>query len=194
MTLTPSKVNQGLPAPAANAWPIVGPTLTKGTQGSTGFSTQDLKDAGRVTIAWTVTGFVTTATAEALLTVTESRDAAATTTFTTKVITSGKRLRIQSIMWQIGGAGSTPAISRCTLRIRVNTAGAVTTSSPVQFITQAQAIASARSMDTNVVEFPDGLEFSGNGTVQIGFTCESPDWVTTTNTPYVNLSIVAFEY
>jgi len=187
----------------ANSLPIViasdqtaltPPTLTKGTQGTTGHSVQNLKDAGRVTIAWTVFGFTTTATAEGLLTVTESRDGAATTTFTSKVITSGKRLRIQSVMWQIGGAGTTPAISRATLRIRVNGSGAATTSSPLQFLTQAQAPATARSVGTSVVEFPDGFEFLGDGTRQIGFTVESPDWVTTTNTPYVNLAITAFEY
>jgi len=171
------------------------PTLTKGTQGATGHSTQDLKDAGRVNIMWTLNAFVTTAVAETLMTITESRDGAATTTFTSKVVTNGKRIRITSIAWTVMSAGSAPAgAQRERLRIRFNSAGAVTTSSPLQVVLSQTAAQTAKSTVTQNVQFPDGIEFLGDGTKQIGVTLESPDWVTGTTTPVVDLTIFAFEY
>jgi hypothetical protein len=106
--------------------------LTKGTQSANGFSVQDLKDSGRVGIFWTVDQFAAASAADTLLTVTESRDGAAVTTFTTKVVTSGKRLRLQTchLCYEING--TTVANMRpIYVRIRFNTAGAVTTSSPL---------------------------------------------------------------
>jgi len=170
------------------------PTLTKGTQGSTGFSTQDLKDAGRVNIMWTVSAFVTTAVSEALLTVTESRDAATTTTFTSKTITSGKRLRITSVNAGFLGGGTTPVVSRAILRIRANTAGATTTASPLQAVLTGSSGLNAKTITPQTWTFPDGIEILGDGTKTIGVTFESPDWVTTTNIPILYLTIFAFEY
>jgi len=196
--LVAAVVNGSLPAGTNSIGQVTAnaPTITKGTQGSTGYSTQDLKDSGRVTIAWTVNQFVTTQTAEALLTVTESRDGAATTTFTSKTITNGKRLRLQSISFIVAAGGSAPAISRVTIRIRVNTAGATTTSSPVQFIGAQGITAAAKAMGpTFVQDWPDGLEFLGDGTKTIGVTIDSLDWVTGTNTPQLwSLTITGFEY
>jgi hypothetical protein len=152
------------------------------------------KDNGRTNLAWTVSSFVTTAVAEALLTVTESRDGAATSTFTSKVITSGKRLRITSITAGLQGGGTAPVLSRAYVRVRVNTAGAVTTASPLQLILPGSPPASAKGITTVAQTYPDGVEFAGNGTTQIGFTFESPDWVTGTNIPILYLSVFGFEY
>jgi hypothetical protein len=170
------------------------PTLTKGTQGSTGFSVQDLKDSGRVNIAWTVDQFVTTGASEAMLTFTESRDGAATSTTASKTITNGKRLRITSMALTVYAGGTTPAISRVLIKVRVNTAGAVATSSPIQHVLGVGVAAAAKSMSVVTHQFPDGIEFLGNGTVTIGFSVTSIDWVTTTNTPVVSLAVTAFEY
>ena len=179
---------------SADVVTVTPPTLTKGTQGATGFSVQDLKDSGRVNIMWTVSKFVTTATSEALLTVTESRDGAATTTFTSKVVTSGKRLRITSITVAVEAAGSAPAVSRNFVRLRFNTAGAVTTASPLQVILPVSSSATAKTITTQFDDFPDGIEFLGDGTKQIGVTLESPDWVTAANTPTVTVSVFGYEY
>lgn len=172
----------------------VPPALTKGVQGTTGYSTQDLKDSGRTNIQWSVDAFTTTATAEALLTVTESRDGAATTTFTSKTITNGKRLRIASLVYAIQAGGSTPAISRVVLRMRVNSAGATTTASPIQLVVPLSVIATSKTFQVIEMTLHDGIEYAGDGTRSIGFSAQSADWVTGTNTPVVYLSVNAFEY
>jgi len=174
--------------------PATAPTLTKGTQGSAGWSVQNLKDSGRVNIMWTVDQFITAGATEAMLTFTESRDGAATSTTASKTITSGKRLRITSIMASAYAGGTTPAISRLIVKMRVNTAGAVATTSPLQFTLPLGVAAAAKSLTTVTHQFPDGVEFLGNGTVTIGFSCTSIDFVTTTNTPILSLSVTAFEY
>jgi hypothetical protein len=175
---------------------VTPPTLTKGTQGATGFSVQDLKDSGRVNIAWTAE-FAFAQTAETLLTVTESRDGAATATFTTKVVTSGKRLRITSMFLEDETLGTgTTVPQRCYLRMRFNTAGAVTTASPLQAVigVAAEPPAILKTAAWTSLSVPDGIEFLGDGTKQIGFTLETPDWVVTTQTGRAKVTITAFEY
>jgi hypothetical protein len=184
----------GLAAGTNQVGTTLGPTLTKGTQGATGYSVQNLKDSGRVNMMWVVDSFTTTATAEQLLTITESRDGAATSTFTSKVITSGKRLRITSLALGVQAAGSAPVVSRVWLRIRVNTAGAVTTTSPLQFTIATSTPATAKTITNLFDDFPDGLEFAGTGTTQIGVTVQALDWVSGTNTPGVTLTLFGFEY
>lgn len=174
--------------------PVSVPALTKGVQGANGLTTQDLKDSGRVNVCWTLSRTAAASIAEALLTLTESRDGAAVTTFSSKIITSGKRFRITSLTVSAEAGGTTPAISRCTLRLRVNTAGAVLITSPLQWVTTLSTPASAKSVVNFFQDFPDGMEFLGDGTKQIAFTWESPDWVTTTNIPAMTLTIFGFEY
>jgi hypothetical protein len=165
----------------------------KGTQGANAVPVQELKDSGRVNIMWTLE-FAPAAVAEALMTMTESRDGAAVTTFTTKVVTSGKRLRITSwTMTTENTLGVNP--KRAKLRMKYNTAGAVTTASPLQ----ANLVASVPGVVNTVGapamdDFPDGIEFLGDGTKQIGFTLEFPDWVTGTQTGKVYVTIFGFEY
>jgi hypothetical protein len=169
-------------------------SAAKGVQGANALAVHDMKDTGRVNIMWTISGSQPGATSETLQTVTESRDGAATTTFTSQTVTSGKRLRLTSVMFAIEGAGGTPAVSRGRLRIRFNTAGAVTTSSPLQFVLPLSGAATAKSVTSVFDDLPDGVEFLGDGTKQIGITIESPDWVTTTNIPVFYASIFGFEY
>jgi hypothetical protein len=169
-------------------------SLVKGTQGANGFTVQNLRDAGRTTISWTVDKFASVATAEALLTVTESRNGAATSTFTSVLVTSGKRLRIQSISAFLKTTTGT-ALQTCHIGVRFNTAGAVTTSSPLVWrgalgTNVALALASAQ-MDW---EFPDGLEFLGDGTKQWGLSAAFPEWVTGSAVATISLSLIAFEY
>jgi hypothetical protein len=168
-------------------------TSVKGTQAARAVGVQDLKDAGRVNIAWTAE-FAPAATAEALLTVTESRDGAATTTFTTKVVTSGKRLRITGISIVVENTlGTNP--KRAKLRLRFNTAGAVTTASPLQGTWAASVSTAANTLGMPAIEeFTDGMEFLGDGTKQIGFTLEFPDWVSAAQTGKIYMTCTAFEY
>jgi hypothetical protein len=172
-------------------------TAAKGTQTSRALGTQDLKDSGRVNIMWTAE-FAATATSEALLTLTESRDGGATSTFTTKVVTSGKRLRICSIHMVVESGGSTgTALQRAILRMRFNTAGAVIASSPLQGVWEAGfPVAPALKGVSAPVndDLPDSVEFLGDGTKQIGFTLTNPDWVVTTQIPTTRVTVFAYEY
>jgi hypothetical protein len=167
--------------------------LTKGTQGATGVSVQELKDAGRVNIMWTLE-FAPAAVAEALMTMTESRDGAAVTTYTTKVVTSGKRLRITSLSMVVENTlGVNP--KRAKLRMKFNTAGPVTTASPLQGTWAASVATAVNTIGTSLLEdFPDGIEYLGDGTKQIGFTLEFPDWVTVAQTGKVYVTVFAYEY
>jgi hypothetical protein len=171
-----------------------GPTLTKGTQGSTGFSVQELKDAGRSCLAMTAQ-FAFAQTAETLLTMTLSTDGGGVTTFSSRVITSGKRFRIQSVTIEVETLGSGTAPQRAYLRLRRNTAGATTATSALQTVwccaNNTAIVKSAAFMD---YEVPDGMEMLGDGTGTFGFTLETPDWVATTGTGAAKITIIGFEY
>jgi hypothetical protein len=170
------------------------PTLTKGTQGATGYSVQELKDAGRSCLAMTAQ-FTFAQTAETLLTMTLSVDGAATSTFSSRVITNGKRFRIQSITIEVETLGSGTAPQRAYLRLRRNTAGATTASSALQAVwccvNNTAIVKSAAFMD---YEVPDGLEMVGDGTGTFGFTLETPDWVTSTATGAAKITVIGYEY
>lgn len=180
--------------PVSGTVTITPPTLTKATQGSTGLSVQNLKDAGRTTLAMTAE-FAFAQTAETLLTMTLSSNGATTTTFTSRTITSGKRFRVQSAILQVEllGSGTTP--QRAYLRMRANTAGATTASSPLQWILPC-GVTTAIVKATNwaSLEIPDGFELAGDGTATFGFTLETPEWVTTTATGRAKITVFGFEY
>lgn len=165
-----------------------GPTLTKGTQAATGFSTQDLKDAGRVSAcAATVIGGVTAVTSEALLSLVVVRDGVAAGGATTITVTSGKRFRVQGIVAGVRSSAATVLSGRVALRM--NPSGAVTASSPILAILSMtqQAAALAEAGDTCVMAVPDGIEFSG--TMQFGLSqvCSGTGGV-------VYASIIGYEY
>ena len=160
---------------------------------------QNLKDSGRVNIALTIE-FAFAQTAETLLTVTESRDGAATATFTSKTITSGKRIRFTggfAIIETLGTGTTVP--QRMYLRLRVNTAGATIATSPLQYvfglgISTGSAAIPLKSSNAGHIVIPDGVEYAGNGTVTYGLTLETPDWVVTTGTGRCKITLFAFEY
>lgn len=177
-----------------NAVAVTAPTLTKGTQGANGWSVQHLKDAGRSTLCMTAE-FTFAQVAETLLTLTLSADGAATSTFSSRVITNGKKFRIQSISATVESLGSGTAPQRAYLRLRRNTAGATTAASPLQgvwgFVNATAIVKSGFSMD---YEVPDGLEMNGDGTGTFGFTLETPDWVTSTATGRIKITIIGVEF
>ncbi len=178
----------GLPAGANNIGTTNGPTLTKGTQGATGYSVQDLKDAGRVLFsAATVVAGVTTVTAEALMTLTPTRAGAAGAAATTIQATSGKTLCIEKISFSHRSTAAAVLSARSFLRM--NPGGAVALASPIidVFSTTQQAAALAEAGDTVVVTYPGGLEISGTQNVGISHIASA-----ITGALYV--SIVGFEY
>jgi hypothetical protein len=176
------------------ASPVSAPAITKGTQAANGFTVQPLRDAGRNTIAMTAE-FTFAQTAETLLTMTLSQNGGTTTTFTSRTITSGKKFRIQAMFMEVEALGSGTTPQRAYLRLRVNTAGATTTSSPLQAILGVGVTtAIVKATEKGTLEFPEGLEFNGDGTATFGLSLETPDWVTSTATGRAKITVIGYEY
>lgn len=167
------------------AQPTTAPTLTKGTQGANGWSTQDLKDGGRVikTYVCTATAGVTS---EGLITLTPYADMAAGGTATSFAVTNGKRLRLQSMV--VTWRNNTAAAGGVTVRFRVNSNGTAIVSSPVQFAVNATtSLGTTGSGTTSVLTFPDGLELSG--TMQFALTQIAVGAVVG-----LDVSVIGYEY
>jgi hypothetical protein len=147
--------------PVSGTVTITPPTLTKGSQGATGISTQDLKDAGRVMKCFT--GTFTAATSEAMVTLTPVADGVAGSTGTTFAVTTAKRLRIVSMTVTTRNAGA--AVQGVVCNLRMNPSGAAIVSSPLLATVGAGTnVATANVVDSGSA--PLDLEFSG--TMQLG--------------------------
>ena len=174
-------------SPMSNVVVTRPPTLTKGTQGAAGFSTQDLKDAGRVAFsAATVIAGVTAVTVEALITLVPVRAGTAGTTATTQAVTAAKRLRITGIT--IGFISTAAAVLSMRFALRTNPAGAVTATSPILHIIPLSSAAAVAQQGAQItIPFPDGFEFSGTeqfGITQIGNAITGTLWATVTGFEY----------
>jgi hypothetical protein len=171
---------------------ITPPTLTKGTQGGTGLSVQDLKDAGRTAKRYyAVAAAAGATTTETAITLTHSSQDSATTTGTSFTPTNGKTFRITAIVFATRG-NATATVQTTTFNLRMNTAGAVTTTStPVLLSVRSATPATASAWDRFVVEIPDGIEISGDGTKQWGVTAAA---TYVTNAPTWDVTIIGFEY
>lgn len=168
------------------------PTLTKGTQGATGFSVQALQDAGRSHVNFYAIAVASgTTTTETAVTLTKSADTGATSNAASFVVTSGKRYRITSMTFaSLGNAVATAQTTVCSLRI--NTAGAVTTAStPITFRSRTATPATASAYDRDHINIGAGYEIVGDGTLQMGVTCNA---TFTTNAPTWDVRITGFEY
>lgn len=172
--------------------PIVGPTLTKGTQGATGLSTQDLKDAGRTHVNYYAVAIASGTTGtETAISLTKASGTSATSAANSHAPTSGKRFRITSIAFATRGH-ATATIQSTTFNLRINTAGAVTTTStPVVLSVRSATPATASAWDRVIVPIPDGFEIVGDGTLQFGVTAAA---TFTTNAPTWDVTITGFEY
>ncbi|MES2904407.1 MAG: hypothetical protein V4696_09510, partial [Pseudomonadota bacterium] len=162
-------ISAALPAGANTIGTTTGPTLTKGTQGASGYSVQDLKDAGRVIVnAATAIAGVTAVTTEALLTLNVSRDGAATSGVTTIAVTSGKRLRILGMT--VGIISTAAAVISARISLRMNPSGAAAANSPILVTAplSQQAAALAQAGNEMSVMFPEAIEISG--TMQVGIS------------------------
>jgi len=164
----------------------------KGSQGTNALATQDLKDAGRVAVCMSGTNLAVGATTvEAALTLTKSAGTAANTSAVSFVVTSGKRYRITSIVAAVVG-NAVATSDTVVFSLRLNTAGAVTTSStPIVLAFRAATPATAGAQQAVAIEIPEGLEILGDGTLQIGATVNA---VYTANAPTVDLAIIGYEY
>lgn len=163
------------------------PSITKGTQGTTGFAVQDLKDSGRTLCSFTASA-VTANTAEALISLTPYRDLVAGAAATTFAVTSGKRLRLQALILTV----------RCTSTVNVGgivrlrmLAGTVLVTSPVHFSVGGQgsnlATAVAGNAMSYFVDLPEGFELSG--TMQFGLT-----QLFSAATATLDVHVIGYEY
>ena len=177
----------------STAWLVAGATLTKATQGATGFSVQDLKDAGRSARNILLDSFAVAAATETLNTMSYSTDNGTLTTGTSYTVTTAKRLRIQAVSVGLHTiTGNTTAVA-VIVRIRVNNAGAATVTSPVQMVIPLAGIAAAnQNADTVVIPIPDGWEFVAGAGIGVTTTCAG--FVATTAAPKVDISIIGYEY
>lgn len=133
-----------------------------------------------------------TTTTETAITLTRSSGTSATTTGTSFVVTSGKRFKITQLIFATRG-NATATIQSTTFNFRLNTAGAVTTTStPVILSVRSATPATASAWDRVVVTLPgDGIEIPGDGTLQFGITAAA---TYTTNAPTWDVTIIGYEY
>lgn len=174
--------------PISGTVTITPPTLTKGTQGATGLSVQNLKDAGRAIVnAATAIAGVTAVTTEALLTLAISRDGAGTSNATTIAVTSGKRLRIIGVI--AGVISTAAAVISARVSLRMNPGGSVAANSPILAILplSQQAAALAQAGDTCVLMFPEAIEISG--TMQVGLS-----QIASVTSGTIWASLIGYEY
>lgn len=142
---------------------------------------------------WANAAAAGTTTTETAITLSKSPSAGGTvTTGTSFVVTSGKTFRITAISVASRGH-STGTAQVTTFNLRVNTAGAVTTSSAVWFSARSATPATSFTWDrTNVYTFAgDGPEVLGNGTIQIGITAAA---TYSSNAPTWDVQIIGYEY
>jgi hypothetical protein len=165
----------------------------KGTQGSFALVTQPMADTGRTSRMFTAS-VASTATAETLITLTFSNALAATSTCSSCAVTSGKRLRIQTLTASARNSTGTAA-GNVTLILRAAVAGATSTASPLQWRSTVNVPASAVSVLFPDAHIPDGFEIDANGgTNTFGLTITDPHWVAATAITTFDISIIAYEY
>lgn len=176
---------------------------TKTTLGADGVTDGDVSKAnpmpvivqhtGRTELRFYATGVAagTTGT-ETAITLTKSSGTSATTTASSFVVTSGKRFKITQIVFASRG-NATATAQVTTFNVRINTAGAVTTTS-TPLIIQLRTATPATALAWDRVQLimpPDGIEIVGDGTLQFGITFNS---VYTTNAPTIDVCIIGYEY
>ena len=133
-----------------------------------------------------------TTTTETAITLTRSAGTAATSTGASHVVTSGKRFKITAILFATRGHNTATA-QQTTFNFRVNTAGAVITSTtPIILAARCATPGTANAWDRNSIMLPaDGIEIVGDGTLQWGVTANA---TYTTNAPTWDVLITGDEY
>jgi hypothetical protein len=186
VTLSP---NSPLPAGANQLGTTLGPTLTKGTQGATGYSTQDLKDSGRAAKTM-FSAFTSTAAAETAISFqVASSFGAPAVAAASYTVTAGTTLRIQQIDAVMRAGGTTPAASLATLKIKVggNQQGRAFTVAVPTTVAAGPAVFPGMP-----VPFPDGFEIPA-GSV-LSFTLTLSAFTAAVNTPIIDINVTGFEY
>lgn len=180
-------------ATAANLQATITPqTLTKGTQGAVGITTQDLKDAGRNAVHYYTIIPVLTSATDTLQSLTGTKASATVVATTTPaVVTTAKTFRVTRlaatyIATAVSGYG--------IIRLRFQPAGVVTITSPVAatLTVGSSAPTTANATDTEEASLADGWEFAAG--VGVGISVQGFSAVTPTAVGYVIVSVTGYEY
>ena len=190
------QLNGGFPLPAGtnSIGTVQQAALTKGAQGATGVSTQDLKDSGRNQTNYFTATLVALTAAEALLSLTGYKSGAAVAATTTPaVVTTGKTYRVQSITITYAATTTTEGSVQVNLRANSTGVGAVTSalvcSWNVGLLGGAEIVG---SLNTVSIPIPDGMEFpAGTGLVLTGLGLIG---LTATAVGDVKVSMTGYEY
>jgi len=162
-------------------------TTAKGTQGAAGLPTQDLKDSGRSKVILTLTK-ATSITTEALVTLTQKKGDAVTSTGTSYTVTAGKTLRLQAML--LSATLTVAGITAVAVRLREGASGGGAVSATSDIITEIEVSANIATIGVSTQQelvFPDGLELVGGQ--QIGVS-----ELATTVDAAVTVCIVGYEY
>jgi len=195
---TPAAISQGL---AASGSAVVGnPVLVAGSDGTNARSllmrtsgAQVVNYPARTQFQFYAVAAAAGATAtETAITLTKSSDTSATSSAATFVVTSGKTFRITHFSVATRG-NATATVQSTTFNLRINTGGAVTTTStPIILSARSATPATASAWDRYSIPLPDGgIEIVGTGTLQFGVTAAA---TYTTNAPTWDVTIIGYEY
>lgn len=184
---TPNRqcVSIGDPATGANRVGVG----AKGTQQTNALATQDMKDAGRTTIAITL-DTTSVSTTEVLQTITIAKGVGvATSTGTSYTVTTGKTLRVQAI--HVSADSGTTALTAVEVRL-VATTSAITTTSPRFWNVKLPASGGGAVVSgggaVSDVAIPDGMEFAATDLIGVSAVGAGSTAVALT------VSIIGFEY
>jgi hypothetical protein len=159
----------------------------KGTQAATFGNVQQPKDTGRTKVILTLTK-VASITTEALVTLTQKKGDAATTTGTSYTVTSGKTLRIQSIL--LSATLTAATLTAVAVRLREGAASGGTLALTSDIISELEVSANVATIGASgqqALVFPDGLELTGGQQIGVSELASS-------TSAAVTLVITGYEY
>jgi len=168
-------------------------TTAKGTQPAAGgIAVQNLNDSGRTQVVYYANGIAPSGTGTAtIVTLNKAVDGGVLTTGTTFKPTTGKKYRIQEIIFGTTG-NATATTQDTTFEFKINPSGAVTTVAGYAAVARRHRTgAVAAAFMERKVQFPEGFEITGDGTLQFGVVFTSTYLA---NAPTIDVMIVGYEY
>jgi hypothetical protein len=166
---------------------IVADVSPKSTQGAEFLAVQQPKDSGRSKVILTLTK-TTSITTEALVTLTQKKGDSTTTTGTSYTVTTGKTLRLQSLL--LSATLTVAGITAVAIRLREGAAsgGAVSVTSDIIAELEVSAnVATIGVSGQQILTFPDGLELAGGQVIGISELATTVDAA-------VTIVLVGYEY
>jgi hypothetical protein len=161
----------------------------KGTQAATFGNVQSAKDTGRTKVILTLTK-ATSITAEALVTLTQKKGTAATTTGTSYTVAAGKTLRIQAML--LSATLTVAGLTSVAIRLREGAAGGGAVSAASDIISELEVSAGVTTVTIGQstqqeLVFPDGLELIAGQQIGVSELASTVDAA-------VTVVIVGYEY